>query len=1032
MRIGGRSILKVARILSAPLIKFLVMSGSGGGGGYEYQAQATAYVAAHILAKRPLYWIEHCTPDVPIAVAEETDGPGDDIKITLQDGSVIELQAKHGLKKNEKFWEAIVKLARGLVEDSSLYGVLLTDSTASSTIRDELREGIERLGQGREDSLKAIAQEVIDRLSREGISYSSDIFRRFRIVIVDLDNSQRDAKTALVLLSQVLDNPEQARQAWKILFTEGMSLITKKGRCNGASLLRLLSGENIHLSSEKAQADSVKRYQQLQRAMQESKARCIDQWEYLGVSRSDAITFADDLSIGISPPNLELSPGKLIILTGKLGSGKSLIGERLFQSMVQKALEGIDAPIPIRFEAREIQKYRSLKQALEEASRELYIPVSQHIFVIIDEVDRIGITNFRELFKAARILVKVPQPVTILLISRPLAEFVYWQEIIEPQLLSRDTSEALVRQISGRQYFSFESLSSAFQDAIRLPLFTVLLGSHLRNQSVWIPQSKEQLLRSLVERYLERVQENASKVSRLLEQLAAACVDKGSTAAPSGTIPRWDDQQQLLESWLVVKDADNLQFPLPILTQWFASQGLASDSSLVKALASDRQRLEFWQYPLVIAVATFPPNRVPELLTPIAESQPALAANIVSEAIAFQNRSKEIPSASALELGQQVRDAMQAWITGFKAFAPVLPFVREDGTLPALGVRLSQRVLEASSPSNAPMTTAWVEIAWHSTNEHPLVDELPPNREDSDHLWSLGWKSVQGFLPYSHVSWAWKWTLHQVVSSMVKQVAIPIEAGYLSLEAAWFGAVYITQRHRNYSYPIPLHEIESILYRIEDSRFPSVIQHCLRQLRIEVEVAHAREQTHLGLPDSFIALRNNQTISHETLRSYAAEVYRGAFEGYRQLVKVLSPKFLPNLPLASILPARLVVVVVPPSSSSGSVTWSWYWEPLPEGSQNELKFKLSNHPLSEDNPAVQTALEKIQFLNPKWWRDFSLKTKFASPISRFWLGTNPVTKLAYQWLWDDLKRVDWVSGELDSSEVAYWHPVKQTYRSGMD
>jgi hypothetical protein len=267
---------------------------------------------------------------------------------------------------------------------------------------------------------------------------------------------------------------------------------------------------------------------------------------------------------------------------------------------------------------------------------------------------------------------------------------------------------------------------------------------------------------------------------------------------------------------------------------------------------------------------------------------------------------------------------------------------------------------------------------------------------------------------------------------MVKQVAIPIEAGYLSLEAAWFGAVYITERPRNYSYPIPLRQIESILYRIEDSRFPPVIQHCLRQLRIEVEAAHVREQTHLCLPDSFIAFRNNQTISHETLVNYAVEVYLGAFEGYQQLVKVLSPKFLPDLPLASILPARLVGVVVPPSSSSGSVTWSWYWEPLPEGSQNELKFMLSDRPVTENEPAVQTALEKIKTIQPRWWIHFLPKTKRASTVPTHWLGINPVTKLAYQWLWDDLKRVAWVSGELDGSDVAYWHPVKQTYRSGID
>lgn len=1007
------------------------MSGSGGGG-YEYQAQTAAYVATHILAKQPLRWIEHFTSDIPVAIAEETGGSGDDIKIELQDGTSIELQAKHGLKKDSKFWEATIKLIRGLVEDSSLYGILLTDSTASSTIRDELRKDIERLGQGREDNLKVITQEVIDKLGREGIPYSSDAFRRFQIVLVDVDNSQRDAKTALVLLSQVLDIPEQAGQAWNVLFTKGMNLITKEGRCDGASFLRLLGCENIQLSSEKAQADSVKRYQQLERAMQESKTRCIDQWEYLGVSRSDAMTFADDLSVGILPSNLELSPGKLVILTGKLGSGKSLIGERLFQSTAQKVLEGISAPIPIRFEAREIQKYRSLRHALEETSRELYIPASQNIFIIIDEVDRIGITNSSGLFREARILVQVQPNLTILLIGRPIAEFVYSQEVIEPQLLSREASEALVRQISGRQYFSFESFSHSVQDAVRLPLFAVLLGSHLRSHPVWIPQSKEQLLRSLVERYLDRVRENASKVGELLEQLASACVDQGSTAVPSSTISRWADQQQLLESWLVVQDADNLRFPLPILAQWFASQCLTSDSSLVRTLAGDRQRLELWQYPLVIAIATLLPNRVSELLIPIAEAQPALAANIVSEAIAFQDRSIEVSASSALALGQQVRDAMQAWINGFQAFAPVLPFVRNDGVLPSLGVRLSQRILESPLPSSNPTTTDWVEIAWHSTNERPPVNELPPGREDSEYLWSLGWKSIQGFLPYSQASWEWRWTLKQVIRSLLEHVSIPIEAGHLSLEAAWFGAVYITQRRRNYSYPIPLREIESILSQLEDSRFPPVIQHCLRQLRIEVEAAHLREQTHLSLPNSFIALRNDQTISYETLLNYVATVYHGAFEGYQQLVNALSPKFLPSLPLASIFPARLVGVVVPPSSSSDSVTWSYYWEPLPEGSQNELSFTRSDRPLTETDPNVQAALEKIRTIEPKWWMQFSPRPQFESPVSRYWLGINPVTKLAYQWLWDDLKRLAWVSGELDASDAAYWHPVGQVYRSGMD
>jgi hypothetical protein len=134
------------------------MSGSGGSGGYEYQHNAIGYVAAHILATEPLGWLETGAPDIPLAVAAETDGPGDDLCITLQNNVLVELQAKHGLKK-DKLFKPLLKLVKGLRENPNLYGVLLTDSTASQTIRGYLRNDLIKLGQGRFDSLKPITQE---------------------------------------------------------------------------------------------------------------------------------------------------------------------------------------------------------------------------------------------------------------------------------------------------------------------------------------------------------------------------------------------------------------------------------------------------------------------------------------------------------------------------------------------------------------------------------------------------------------------------------------------------------------------------------------------------------------------------------------------------------------------------------------------------------------------------------------------------------------------------------------------------------
>jgi len=225
------------------------MSGSGGGGGYEYQARATAYVGTHILAQEPLYWIEHSTPDIPISVEEETNGPGDDLKITLKDDTVIELQAKHGLKKGKEFWKAILKLAHGLAEKSSLYGILLTDSTASGPIKDKLRQDLKRLGQGRTDDLKDITQEVRKKFAEEGISNDSELFRRLRIIVIDLDDDSQGARNAQLLLSKIIEDQYQTGTAWETLVKDGLNLITNRGRREAASLARLLTNKSIPLSS---------------------------------------------------------------------------------------------------------------------------------------------------------------------------------------------------------------------------------------------------------------------------------------------------------------------------------------------------------------------------------------------------------------------------------------------------------------------------------------------------------------------------------------------------------------------------------------------------------------------------------------------------------------------------------------------------------------------------------------------------------------------------------------------------------------
>ena len=70
-----------------------------------------------------------------------------------------------------------------------------------------------------------------------------------------------------------------------------------------------------------------------------------------------------------------------------------------------------------------------------------------------------------------------------------------------------------------------------------------------------------------------------------------------------------------------------------------------------------------------------------------------------------------------------------------------------------------------------------------------------------------------------------------------------------------------------------------------------MMQHCLHQLRIEVESFYAKGQTYLSLPSSVQAFRTSQVLSPELLLAYTADIYQGAIEGYQQLVNTLFLNF---------------------------------------------------------------------------------------------------------------------------------------------
>lgn len=219
--------------------------GSAAAGGMNLQARVSAVAAAHVLARFRLGWLRGKVVDVPVEISAETNGPGDDIRLRLEEGSVVEVQVKKGLSRGADLWSALISLAQGVHSKTVDYGLLIIDIGASGSIRGPLALGIERIGQGRFDSLDEIAQDFLRRLAIEGIPPQAAC-SKLRIVIVHCaNNDDASEHAAKTLLREFCAFESQADGAWRAIENAAHGLIEQRGKWERNDALQLLTDSGI-------------------------------------------------------------------------------------------------------------------------------------------------------------------------------------------------------------------------------------------------------------------------------------------------------------------------------------------------------------------------------------------------------------------------------------------------------------------------------------------------------------------------------------------------------------------------------------------------------------------------------------------------------------------------------------------------------------------------------------------------------------------------------------------------------------------
>ena len=217
----------------------------------NFQAAVTAICFVRMVRGSALGWLDELTQDIPVAVSAETGGPGDDIRVELDDGKIIEIQVKRGLKKGNDLWQAVTSLAQGLTDGKIDFGVLTVCPNSSQTLRRELARDIRRLGDGLTDGMSVIGRDLVAMLEAAGLD-PRNVCSRLRLVTISAlagaDAGSIDAAKAE--LSHLCAQRDQIDSAWLALEADAHALIERRGRRDLTAMVQCLRARQITLTND--------------------------------------------------------------------------------------------------------------------------------------------------------------------------------------------------------------------------------------------------------------------------------------------------------------------------------------------------------------------------------------------------------------------------------------------------------------------------------------------------------------------------------------------------------------------------------------------------------------------------------------------------------------------------------------------------------------------------------------------------------------------------------------------------------------